>query len=79
MLNQKILTLATMATVVSLGCTTPAHAGPITYALTSTGTGTFGGTPFTDAVVTVTLVGDTSTVIPVGRGLFNPGTATVNS
>ncbi len=40
-----------------------ASAGPITYTLTSTGTGTLGGVPFTDAVVTVTLVGDTSTVI----------------
>jgi hypothetical protein len=55
-----------------------ASAGPITYTLTSTGTGTLGGVAFTDAVVTVTLVGDTSTVISVGPLLANPGTATVN-
>jgi hypothetical protein len=62
-----------------------ASAGPITYTMTSTGTGTLGGVPFTDAVVTVTLVGDTSNVISVvdptqapGPLLANPGTATVN-
>ena len=60
-----------------------ASAGPITYTLTSTGTGTLGGVPFTDAVVTVTLVGDTSNVIstivvPPNSWLSNPGTATVN-
>ena len=60
-----------------------ASAGPITYTLTSTGTGTLGGVPFTDAVVTVTLVADTSTVIigivvPPNPWLFNPGTATVS-
>ncbi len=61
-----------------------ASAAPITYTLTSTGTGTLGGVPFTDAVVTVTLVGDTSTVMTgidptlPGPLLVNPGTATVN-
>ena len=60
-----------------------ASAAPIAYTLTSTGTGTLGGVPFTDAVVTVTLVGDTSNVItsivvPPNPWLFNPGTATVN-
>jgi hypothetical protein len=69
--------------LLALAFSLAASAGAITYTLTSTGTGTLGGVAFTDAVVTVTLVGDTSTVItsivvPPSPWLFNPGTATVN-
>jgi hypothetical protein len=43
-----------------------ALAGPITYTFNTTATGTFGGTPFTDAAVTVTSVADTSTAVESG-------------
>jgi hypothetical protein len=36
---------------------------PITYTYTTTGTGTFGGTPFTDAAITVTSTADTTGVV----------------
>jgi hypothetical protein len=41
---------------------TAALAGPITFTLTTTATGTFAGTPFTSAAVTVTSAADTSQV-----------------
>jgi hypothetical protein len=39
-----------------------AVAGPITYTLNATATGTFAGTPFTNAAITVTSTADTSQV-----------------
>lgn len=75
LLNQKILAFAALAC--SFGCIAPVHAAPITYTLASNGTGTFGGTAFTNALVTVKLTGNTSAVTTEGPGLFNPGTATV--
>ena len=58
-----------------------ASASPITYVETTTATGSLGGTPFTDASVTVTLVGDTSNIAPgpapFGSFLVNPGSATI--
>ncbi len=59
-----------------------ASAAPINYTLTTTASGTLGASSFTDAMVTVTLTGDTSNVTP-GTGLItgalvNPGTATVS-
>jgi len=59
-----------------------ASAAPITYTLTTTAWGTLGASSFTDALVTVTLTGDTSNVTP-GTGLItgalvNPGSATVS-
>lgn len=39
-----------------------ATAAPISYRTTATATGTLGGTPFTDAVVTITGIGDTASV-----------------
>jgi hypothetical protein len=39
-----------------------ATAAPITYRTTATATGTLGGTPFTDALVTITGIGDTTSV-----------------
>jgi hypothetical protein len=47
----------------------PAFAGPITYTVTATATGTFAGTAFTDATITVTSLADTTDVI--ANGSFN--------
>lgn len=47
------------------------QAAPITYTFTTTGTGTFGGTPFADAAITVTSTADTNGVLsyPAGPNL----------
>ena len=47
------------------------HAVPITYVQTGTASGMLGPTPFTDALVTVTLTGDTDNVVPELFGPFN--------
>lgn len=44
----------------------PAQATPITYTDSGTGSGVLDGTPFTNALVTVTFAGDTSNVAPFG-------------
>src|ERR1700674_1220042 len=58
-----------------------AWAVPITYVETTTATGSLGGTPFTNALVTVTLTGNTSNIAPgpapFGSFLVNPGSATI--
>src|SRR5579871_1932274 len=59
-----------------------ASAAPITYTESATVSGTFGGKPFTNTLVTVTLTGDSANVTP-GPSPFtdlveNSGTATVN-
>jgi hypothetical protein len=43
-----------------------AFAGPITFTMTTTGTGTFGGTPFSSAAITVTSTADTGSVFIAG-------------
>jgi len=73
--------MLTLATVAFGGWVSPVQATPITYTVTTTGTGTLGGTPFTNALVTVTLRGNTSGVAP-GPGKLSPflvdvGSATV--
>jgi hypothetical protein len=73
--------MLTLASALLVGWATPVQATPITYTVTTTGTGTLNGTPFTTALVTVTLTGDTSTVT-AGSGalagtLLSPGRATV--
>ena len=59
-----------------------ASAAPITYTLSTTATGTLDTLPFTDALVSVTLTGDTSNVTagppPFTDVLVNPGRATVS-
>lgn len=59
-----------------------ANASPITYSLTTTASGTLGASSFTDALVTVTLTGDTSNIVagppPYTNDLFNAGVATVS-
>ena len=54
-------------------------ANPITYTETATGTGTLGLSAFTNALVTVTLIGDTSNVLTVAVGFRSGvGIGTVN-
>jgi hypothetical protein len=59
-----------------------ASAAPIVYTVTTTATGSLGGSTFTDASVTVTLTGDTSNVVfgpsPLNVFLVNPGSATID-
>ena len=50
-----------MASVSALAASA-ALAGPITYTMNATATGTFAGTAFTDAAITVTSIADTSNV-----------------
>jgi hypothetical protein len=54
----------------------------ITYSLSATATGTLGGAPFTNALVTVTLTGNTSNVVdgpaPFNNYLVDSGAATVS-
>jgi hypothetical protein len=68
--------------LLALAFSLAASAGPITYTLTTTASGTLGASSFTDALVTVTLTGDTSNVTPgtgfITGALVNPGTATVS-
>jgi hypothetical protein len=71
-----------VATVGVLCAAAPSQANPITYAVSAIASGTLGGSAFTNALVTVTLVGDTSAVFqPLPADLpqlfANPGTATV--
>jgi hypothetical protein len=59
-----------------------AHATAITYSLSTTASGSLGGSPFTNALVTVTLTGDTANIIPGPPPhtgvVVNPGTASVS-
>jgi hypothetical protein len=60
----------------------PVHAAPISYTLTTTASGTLGGSPFTDSSVMVRLTGDTTAIV-AGTGTFaglleNPGMATIS-
>jgi PEP-CTERM motif len=66
---------ATLA-VALLGCVSPLLATPITYSEAVTATGSLGASPFTNALVTITLTGDTANVTGFSTFL-NPGVATV--
>jgi PEP-CTERM motif len=69
------------AAMVLLGLASPAPAIPIIYQVTGIESGTIGGSPFTNVLVTVTLTGDTSNVAAGGfcpSCLVNLGTTTVN-
>src|SRR5581483_4112687 len=75
------LVLATAA-VVLLSSATQMRANPITYTISSMVSGTLGASSFTDALVTLTLTGDTANITP-GPAPFtdvdvNTGAATVN-
>jgi hypothetical protein len=72
-----------LATVALSGWVTPVQATPITYTETGTGSGMLDGTVFTNALVTLTLTGDTSSVtngsaINCVPCFVNPGSATVS-
>jgi hypothetical protein len=76
----KRLALATAA-VVLLGSVSQIEAGQISYTLSSAASGTLGGSSFTDALVTVTFIGDTANVVPGPAPytdvVVNSGSATV--
>jgi hypothetical protein len=56
-----------------------ASAATITYTESATASGTLGGVTFTDALITLTVVGDTAGVFNAGGTLLeNPGTGTVD-
>ena len=58
----------------------PAEAIPITYTESATASGSLGGVPFSNALVTIRLTGDTANVMPFVLWpsiLLNVGTATV--
>jgi len=65
--------------VVTLMRVSTADAVPITYTQVLTASGSFGGTAFIDALVTLELVADTNTVVVTDSGLFyNFGPASVD-
>jgi hypothetical protein len=76
----RVVLVMALATVGCLGWAAPSQAAPITYEMTSVASGTLGGTAFTNALVTLTLTGDTSGVEPwfIPGALRNIGTATVS-
>lgn len=71
-----------LGVVLTFGLNTASFAGPITYTTIITGSGSLGGTAFTDAAVTFTTVSDTSSInyFPFGLLPFytNPGVTTVD-
>jgi len=74
-----IIALVLLGTL--LWTSSPALADSATYTETAVATGSLGGTPFTDALITITLVGDPSASVPIGFfgavGVFGPATVTV--
>ena len=80
----KLVLILIAVFVLLLGVQSPAAASSITYVESATASGKIGATTFTNALVTVTISGDTSGVTPfdlgapVGTILYNLGPATVN-
>jgi len=58
-------------------CCAAASAGPITFTETQSGIGSLGGTPFSNALVTIVLTSDTSTITGGPAVFFDIGPATV--
>src|SRR4051812_22792256 len=52
-------------------------AGPITYTETVVGSGSLGGTSFTDSLITVTATADTNDILNPATGFFQVGNASV--
>lgn len=81
-LTMKIATCVAILAAVCFCSVGQVKADTITYSLTTTASGTFAGSSFTNAVVTVTLTGDTANVTaappPNTSVLVNPGSATVS-
>src|SRR5262245_1791270 len=59
-----------LAALIGLAGWAEARSDPITCTVKGTASGSLGGTPFTDASVTVTATADTSMVMNLGSGLF---------
>ena len=80
-MNRFLVLVVALTMTGVLGWAAPTQAAVITYTETAIASGSLGGTPFTDAAVTIQLTGDTSGVIepdPSLPGFFaNPGTATL--
>ena len=78
-MTQNVFTILAAALFCSF---TQAQASPIDYSLATSVSGTLGGTAFTNALVTVTLTGDTENVtpgpVPFTDVLVNSGSATVS-
>ena len=76
----RFLFAMSVCAIVIVAGTPSASAGLITYTQTGTATGTIGSTAFTDAAVTMTMVGDTANVSTVTPGTLieNAGTTTIN-
>lgn len=69
-----------MVSIAVLSWVAPAEAIPITYTESATVSGSLGGVAFSDALMTITLTGDTANVMPYSplpSILLNVGTATV--
>jgi hypothetical protein len=58
-------------------CCAAASAGPITFTETQNGIGSLGGTPFNNALVTIVLTSNTSTITGGSGVFFDIGPATV--
>jgi hypothetical protein len=71
--------LIVTAAVLTLASAREAEAAPIVYTASIVATGSLGGTAFTDALVTLTVTGDTTGISsPIAGAFINPGTATVS-
>src|SRR5450432_4323803 len=55
-----------------------AHAGPVTYTISTTGAGSLNGVTYTSNLITLTEVGDTSGIVGGGGFFTNVGTVTFN-
>ena len=79
----RTLIIALVLSGTLLWASSPALADSTTYTETAVATGSLGGASFTDALVTITLVGDTSTLTTSTTGIypflevFGPATVTV--
>ena len=75
--RSQVLAFSVLAAAMGLGFAAPAHAVPIEYMETATGSGTLNGTAFTNDLITITAFADTTgviTVMPAPGGFFvNPG------
>src|ERR1700675_1795504 len=59
-------------------CGVAVCAGPVTFSETQLGIGTFNGTPYNNATVSIVLTGDTSSISLFAPGIYIlPGTAAV--
>jgi PEP-CTERM motif len=77
---KRVLVLVLMVMAGLVGRAAPTEASPITYTETSFGSGTLGLNTFTNALITLTLTGDTSGVAPSAvypSLLLNSGSATI--